>query len=161
MAALDGSIAATGTCGINFSGQMSSDLANPSHSFYASHSIAINTIGTGTDAANQYWSDTRSINASSSETLDLSGSLTNGLGQTVAFTSVKMIYIRNKSTTGEMVIGNAASNVWAAMFGADNDTIQIRRGGAFMNMCSDATGWAVAAGTDDNLKIANSDSVTA
>ena len=157
MAAIDGSISATASAGITFSGQMTGDFANPAHSFAATHAITISTIGTGTDAANQYWSDQRSLSASATETLDLSGSLTNGLGQTVAFTSVKMLYIRNRSTTGSMVIGNAASNVWATMFGADNDTITIRPGGVFLIACSDATGYAVAAGTDDSFKIANSD----
>ena len=157
MAAIDGSITAVASAGINFTGAMSGDFANPSHSFSATHSVSITTIGTGTDAANQYWSDQRSLNASATETLDLSGSLTNGLGQTVALTSVKMLYIRNRSTTGDMVIGNAASNVWATLFGGDTHTLTIRRGGCLLVACADATGYAVAAGTDDNLKIANSD----
>lgn len=155
MAALS-SITANATASVNFTGEVSADLASPSHSFAASHVASITTIGTGTDAANQYWSDQRTLTASGTETFDLTSGLTNALGQACVFTSIKMIYIRNRNTAGEMTIGGAAANPWAAMLGTTH-TLQIRRSGAFVNFCTDATGWAIS-GTSKNLKITNSDS---
>lgn len=138
------------------------DFANPGQSIGETPSVSITTVGSGANSANQIWSDQRTLSASASENLDFSGSLTNCYGQTVAFTIIKFIYIRNRSTTGNMLIGASASNQWGTMFSGTSPALQIRQGGFFINCCTDATGWAVTAGgttpTGDVLKVLNQDS---
>lgn len=110
--------------------------------------------GTGADQANQVWSDTRTLSSGSNETLDLSGSLTNAAGESVTFTKVKLLYVRNKGTT-TLTVGGAASNGFISPFGASTDTLNVRAGGVAVLFAPDATGYAAAAGTADQLKVTN------
>jgi len=120
------------------------------------------TDGTGVNQGKQIFSDTRSLDASTSEDLDLAGSLTDGLGASVAFTSVKLIAISAPSTNGDVItVGGAASNQFATPFGDASDVINLRPGGAVVLVAPDATGYAVTAGTGDLLKIANTDDAAA
>lgn len=65
------------------------------------------TDGTGSGKANRHWSDSRSLNASAQEVLDLEA-LTDAFGQTLTFTKIKFIYIKNTSTTAaQIAIGGA------------------------------------------------------
>lgn len=111
--------------------------------------------GTGADQANQIWSDTRTLTSGSSETLDLNASLTNAVGESVTFTKVKGIIIKNKGTT-TLSIGAAAATQFVAPFGSATDLIKIPPGGIFVLTAPDASGFACAAGASDSLKIANS-----
>src|SRR5437868_13008161 len=62
--------------------------------------------GTGADQSNMIWADTRTVNASSSEDLDLYGGLTNAFGDTINFTAVKGIFIFAASgNTNNIIIG--------------------------------------------------------
>lgn len=59
------------------------------------------------------WSDRRTLGATASETLDLSGVLTNSFGQTATFAEVCAILVVNRTTTAtsELYVGpNDASN---------------------------------------------------
>lgn len=110
--------------------------------------------GTGANQANQIWSDTRSLADGANETLDLNGSLTNAVGDSVTFTKVKLLAIKNKGTT-TLSVGGAASNGFISPFGASTDTVKVPGGGLLVLAAPDATGFAAAAGTADQLKIAN------
>lgn len=110
--------------------------------------------GTGADQANQVWSDTRTLTSGSNETLDLNASLTNAAGESVTFTKVKAIFIRNKGTTA-LTIGGAASNGFISWVGGATHTLEVKPGGVFLLTAPDATGLAAAAGTADQLKITN------
>jgi len=59
-----------------------------------------------------------------------------------------------------VLVGGAASNQVATIFGATNDVLVIRPGGMFALTAPDNTGMAITASTGDLLKIANSSSGT-
>ena len=117
--------------------------------------------GTGANQANALWSDTRSINSASNETLDLYGSLTNAFGATLNFTKVRTIIIRSRSTNTTVLSVGAASAPLVGPLVDATDLLTIRPGGIFEWACSDATAVPVTAGTADLLTIANSGAGTA
>lgn len=131
-----------------------------------SYPVAFNSVtnfadGTGANQANQIFTDTRTLTASSTEDLDLAGGLTNAFGTTVTFTKVKAIIITAASgNTNNVLVGGAASNQVATIFSATNDVLVIRPGGMFALTAPDPTGMAITASTGDLLKIANSSSGT-
>ena len=119
------------------------------------------TDGTGAvDTADLMWSDTRTL-ATTSEELDLAGSLTNAFGATLTFARIKCILIHNKSTTvGQTVtVGGAASNAFP-LFADTTDKYVIGPNGQFLIWEPSAAGKAVTAGTGDKLKIETSASIT-
>lgn len=124
-------------------------------------SMAI-TNGTGASQGNQVFSDTRTLSASSNEELDLAGSLSNGLGSTVTFTRIIALVVEADADNGDTIsVGGAAANGWETWVGATGDLVKVRPGGALVLKASDATGYAVTAGTGDLLKITNDDSAAA
>ncbi len=113
--------------------------------------------GTAADQANQMFSDQRTLTASNSEDLDLSGVLLDALGNAVAFTKIKAIYIgAAKTNTNNVVVGGAALNGFITMFGASTDKINVPPGGSFLLTAPGVAGFAVTAATGDLLKVANS-----
>jgi hypothetical protein len=119
------------------------------------------TSGTGADQADQLWSDTRTLTASSTEDLDLAGSLVNALGATVTFARVRGIYVEAAvGNTNNVVVGGAASNGFINWVADATDKVVVRPGGFFMLANRDATGYAVTASTGDLLRIGNSGSGT-
>ena len=117
------------------------------------------TNGTGADNANMFWTDTRTLTASSSESLDLAGSIANAFGDTMTFTKLKGLIIEAASgNTNNVVVGGAASNAWATWVGNANDVVNVRPGGVLFLYAPDSTSYAVTASTGDILQIANSSS---
>lgn len=113
--------------------------------------------GTGAGQADKVWSDTRTINASSNEDLDLAGVLTDAFGAALTFAKVKIVVVAAAAgNTNNVVIGNAAATQFVGWFGAAAHTVAVPPGGVFCICRSDATGWAVGAGATDLLRIANS-----
>lgn len=118
------------------------------------------TDGTGADQADRMFSDERTLAASASEDLDLSGSLTNAFG-TVTFARIKaVLVIADSGNTNNVNVSRPASN-GVPLFLAAGDGIPVRPGGVLLWACTDATGVAVTAGTGDLLTIANSSSGSA
>ena len=114
--------------------------------------------GTGANQADEMFSDTRTLGASSNEDLDLAGTLTNAFGDTITFARVKVIKVSAASGNGgNIVLGAAATNTFTGPFGAATHTISIPAGGEILLMAPDATAWAVTAGTGDLLRVANDD----
>lgn len=117
--------------------------------------------GTGANQANQMFTDTRTLAASATESLDLAGGVTNGLNVTVTFTAIKLIRIRAAAAnTNNVVIGGASSNAFVGPFVDATDKISIAPGGLFEILNPSAAGWAVTASTGDLLLVANSSSGT-
>lgn len=114
--------------------------------------------GTGANQVGQIWADTRTLSASATEDLDLSGTaLVNAIGQSVAFTKIRGLLIRAAAgNTNNVIVGGATSNQWLTWVGAGTHTVTVRPGGLLLLAAPDATGYAVTAGTGDLLKIANS-----
>ncbi len=106
------------------------------------------------DQANLLFADSRTLAASANETLDLSGALTDALGATITAAEILLVYVRAwPANTNNVVIGNAASNGFAGPLNATG-TYTVLPGEYYC--AATKAGWAVAAGTGDLLKIANS-----
>jgi len=116
------------------------------------------TPGTSSGNANLIFMDTRTLSASSTENLDLAGGLTDPLGATLTFVTVKAIYVNASSAnTNNVVVGGAGSNTLLGIFSDATDKIIVKPGGVFM-WVAPATGATVTASTGDILLIANSSS---
>lgn len=112
--------------------------------------------GSGAGQADMMWTDRRTIAASGSEDLDLSGTLMDALGATVDLARVKVLYVAaSASNTNDVVLGNASATAWAALLGATG-TVTVKPGGVLLVAAPDATAYPVAAGSTDLLKVANS-----
>ncbi len=113
--------------------------------------------GAGANQAQKLFTDQRTLAASANETLDLSGVLQDVFGATLTFTKIKAILVKAaEGNTNNVVVGGAASNGWVGPFGATTDTVSVKPGGTVMFVAPDANGYAVTAGTADQLKVANS-----
>lgn len=125
-------------------------------SFKAANAL---TNGNGANQASQAYAARRTIPASSNESLDLAGGLTNAFGTTLTFTAIKAIAIvAAAANTNDVVVGGAASNGFNSWVGDATDTVKVKPGGMLLIAAPNATGFAVTAGTADLLKIANSSS---
>lgn len=114
--------------------------------------------GTAAGQADRVFSDRRTLAASATEDLDLAGVLLDAFGAAITFARIKGLVIAAATTnTNNVVVGAAASNPWATLLSATG-TVTLRPG-AFIAVgtgTTDATGYAVTAGTADLLKVANS-----
>lgn len=115
--------------------------------------------GTGAGLVDKEFDDERTLGDGSSENLDLSGSLVDAFGAAILFAKIKVLAIKNKSTTQTLSVGGAASLGFIAWVGDPTDVIKIGPG-AFALLICDPAGVAVTAGTADLLKIANSAGAT-
>lgn len=111
------------------------------------------TAGTGALQGDLVYQGTQALVAGTN-TVDLSGVLTDAFGAILTPLRIKVIAFRNNSTTNIMTLGAAASNPWVTWLGTATSTKIVRPGGAFIDIAPDATGWAVTAGTADMLKVA-------
>lgn len=115
--------------------------------------------GTATGLADQMWSDTRTITASSNEDLDLAAALTGPLGGTLTFVKLKLLYVAAASAnTNAVRVTRPASN-GVPIFLAASDGTDVLPGGAFL-WCGPGAGVTVTAATGDLINIANSSSGT-
>ncbi len=119
------------------------------------------TNGTGANQANMVYGGTRTLSASTSESLDLDSDLANAFGNTIVFTSIKgIIIVAAAANTNDVLVGGAASNQFINWVADATDKIVIKPGGMFCLMNPSAAGYAITAETGDLLKIANSSSGT-
>jgi hypothetical protein len=117
--------------------------------------------GTGLNQASKVWTRlAQSLGASASDSFDLSGALTDSLGNAAVFTKVKCIYVAaSAANTNNVVIGNDTNHV--PIFGAVTHSFAILPGNIFVITNNSVAGWTVTAGTGDILKITNSAAGTA
>jgi hypothetical protein len=131
------------------------DLGTPTFDASATFGSRFTEGNVTTLNADVMFSDARTIAASSTDDLDLRGTLTDAFGATINFAEVVAIYVEAASTnTNNVVIGGAASNQFVGPFGAAAHTIALAPGEAFC--MTNKAGWTVTAGTGDILRIANS-----
>ena len=136
------------------------DLSTVTDPLALSKSIPL-ASGTGANQADLLFHDQRTIAASSNDDLDLAGSLSDSFGNTLTFVKVKTIYVfAATANTNSVVVGGAASNQFVAWVGDATDKVNILPGGAFMITAPSAAGYAVAAGSTDVLRVANSSAGT-
>lgn len=104
------------------------------------------------------FSDTRTLAASATENLDLTGTLLNAFGATVTQAEVCLIYIKAAaSNVNNIVIGNVLNGFLGPLGAAGTYTISP---GEYY-LAASKTGWAVTAGTGDLLKVLNGGAGTA
>jgi hypothetical protein len=150
-------VAADISAGVNGTYTGTNDLGTPS---FRLQTRALNrlTEGTTSNKADKLFSDTRTISASSSENLDMAGTLTDPFGVTLTFATVKAIYVKASSAnTNNVCVGGAASNGFLGPFSDATDIACVKPGGVLL-ITAPATGWTVTATTGDLLKVANSSS---
>lgn len=116
----------------------------------------------GTDAitkANIMFADTRTLAASGTENLDVSGALTDALGATVTAAEVVAIWIEASSAnTNNVVVFGAASNAFNGPLSGTTPKITLQPGNGCLLVCKQ--GWGVTAGTGDIILVSNSGSGT-
>lgn len=115
--------------------------------------------GAAAGQANVLWQDTRTVAASGTDDIDLSGVLTDAFGGTITTAKIKSIVVAAApGNTNNVVVGGAAGNQFASIFGDATDKVVVRPGGVFALSvgAADLNAYAVTAGTGDMLRVANS-----
>jgi len=113
--------------------------------------------GIGANKAEAIFHDTRTIAASSTDSLDLSGTLLDKFGTTVAFTKIKGIVVSAApGNTNDVQVQSSVTNGMVNMFLATSDGVVIQPGGVFALTNPTAGGYGVTIGTGDLLDIINS-----
>lgn len=111
--------------------------------------------GTGSGQVDLLYAATRTLALSTSEDLDLAGSLLDVFGATLIFVKVKYIYVKAASANvNNVVIGGASATQFVGPFGAATHTLAISPG-AYVEFTHPTTGWAVGAGSTDLFKVLN------
>lgn len=131
------------------------DLSTPTDALVNAVKLIL-TSGTGANQADMLWHDTRTLNASATEDLDLAGSLTGPLGGTLTFARIKLVMVTAASGNTNNVNVQRASSNGVPLFLAASDGLAVRPGGVFLWAATDSTGVAVTAGTGDLLTFTNS-----
>lgn len=118
------------------------------------------TAGTATTGqANIMFADTRTLAASATENLDLSGALVDAFGATIVAAEIVAVYVTAlAANTNDVVVGGAASNAFNGPLGGTTPTQSVKPG-EYLLWTSKA-GFTVTAGTGDILKVTNSSSGT-
>lgn len=114
--------------------------------------------GTGANKARTVFTDTRTLAASATESLDLSGALTDAYNNVISFTKIKaIVFAADGGNTNDVIIGNAGANAFVALFGAagNTSTVVLKPGGMIAFVAPNANGYAVTDATADLLKVAN------
>ena len=127
------------------------DLSRTLRATPASYALSL-TDGTGANQAQIVWSDSRTV-VSPQETLDLR-SLTDtgdGASVTVAFSAVKVLYVRNKATAADNIV--TLSSVFIAYQGLDAGTHIVRSGGLFLCAAPGDDGSTAIIATNNTITI--------
>jgi hypothetical protein len=113
------------------------------------------TDGVGAGQAQKYWQDTRTIAAASSDSLDLSGGISDVFGNALALTGVKVLRIRAAAANlSDVIVGGAAANAFM-LFADATDKLPIKPGGELFLTAPDPAGYPVVNTSADILKVAN------
>jgi hypothetical protein len=136
------------------------DLGTPTDTFLKKTKIEL-ANGTGANSGDLMFHDTRTVNASSNEDLDLAAVLTNPLtGAAMTFVELRAILISAASAnTNNVRVTRPASN-GVPLFLAASDGIDVPPGGVFLWSCPADGKVTVTASTGDLINVANSSSGT-
>ncbi|WP_433368369.1 hypothetical protein ACQPZX_41430 [Actinoplanes sp. CA-142083] len=111
--------------------------------------------GTTSGKADLCWSDTRTVAASSTDALDLAGTLAGVLGGTLTIVKLKAVLVRAAAANVNNVRVNRPASNGVPLFLAASDGIDVLPGGLFLWVAPGA-GVTVTAATGDLLNIDNS-----
>ncbi len=109
---------------------------------------AVFTDGVGALQANVLYQATPALSGGV-KSVDIYGSVTDSYGSTVNDVRVKAIYVKNKSATYDLVLGNSANAALSPLNATG--TITLPPGAFFIAVAPDATGWAITANSADTL----------
>ena len=132
------------------------DLADPRSTLDLTLENSLASV-TGSGQADVIFHDRRTISAGGSEALDLAGALTDQYGATVTFVKIKAMIFRNANTSGAgvLAVGGAAANQFVNWVADSSDIVNIQATGILL-LTAPLAGFAVTAGTGDQLKVAAS-----
>ncbi|HKF95097.1 MAG TPA: hypothetical protein VKB96_10975 [Gammaproteobacteria bacterium] len=151
----------TADIGLNISASLvgTGDLGNPRLQIAPVREALQLLPGTLTvGQADIMFADTRTLAASATENLDLTGTLINAFGATINAAEIVMIYIKAaKANVNSIIVGNVA-NGFVGPLGATGQ-YTIKPGEYYLAVS--ASGWGVTAATADLLKILNGGAGTA
>lgn len=113
------------------------------------------TNGTGSNNANLFFRDRRSVTAGAPDDIDLAGSLTDIFGQSLTFVEIAGMAIYNRSTTAaeKLEVGGDAGAAFETWVKTAGDVIIVPAGGLFLLTAPIDGDFTVTAGTDDILQI--------
>lgn len=117
------------------------------------------TNGTGADQADLLYHTVHTLTNGSSVLIDMAGTEVTPFGETIAMTRVKALIVRHNGTAGSITIGGG-SNAITTFFGTNGDGVKIQGDGLFMLWAPDATGYAVTAGTAENIRLLHNGDVS-
>lgn len=116
------------------------------------------TYGTGSGNANWAYYASRTVNATTADNLDLSGSLTDGLGNTISATKLKLLVIGIASPDGTKTlrvgprgVANTFQGPWGGT--ASTDYVSVT---TWHVIYEPVAGYTITGGTGDVLGIYNS-----
>lgn len=110
--------------------------------------------GEAVDCAEELFHDRRTVAFGVTDSIDVAGSLTNGLGQTVTFTKIKMVLIKAAETNpNNLEITMPADGI--PMFKTAADAVLLGADDLFLITRRAAAGIAVGAGATDQIDIVN------
>jgi hypothetical protein len=127
--------------------------------------VPYSSVGAGANQFSEIYCAVRTLSASSNETLNLYGSLTDPFGNTISFARVKSITFE-LLTTSTGASANASSitweggvsDPWVGPLGGTTPTVNVLSGGYSAFATPGATGWVVTSGSVENIKVVNNDS---
>lgn len=115
------------------------------------------TSGTGANQADKVFSDTRTIAASATDSLDLAGGgLLDALGDAFGPARIKAVYVFAAAANTNNVNFTRPAVNGVPLFLAVSSGIPVRPSGLLIWVAPDATGVAVTAGTGDLIDLVNS-----
>ena len=110
--------------------------------------------GVALDQADLMFSDQRTLASGASEEMDLAGVLTDGLGATLTFARIKLLFLFSAVVNpGNINVGGAAANGFSTPFLAAANELVLRPGGFLVLGAPDATAYVVTAATGDLLRL--------
>jgi len=126
------------------------------------------TSGKGDNQCDTLWVARRTLTlASGTDLLDLRGGLADQYGNTIEFTSIKVLMVHNRGvvagdtddttatpTAGEdLLIGGAGGDAWASLFNGDQDAQLLLRSDGKIGLCAPRDGYSISPATHDILQI--------
>jgi hypothetical protein len=135
------------------------DVGTASANLQRSYGASL-TDGAAAGMANVAWWSSRTLTASSTETLDFAGTLLDRFGAVITFARLKVLVVYALPTNTNNVIIGGGTTTFTGLFGATTHTTILRPGTVWsvVTGVADAIGYAVTAGSTDLLQVANSSS---
>jgi len=111
------------------------------------------TDGALADQAEVLYHDKRALGDAANETIDLQdGSLSDAFGDAITIEKLKFLYIKNLSTTANLLVGAAAGNQLALFADPASDKLSLPPLGEFIFIAPDLTGLDTSANADLKLE---------